>query len=221
MRKPLFFLLFFLVVTALYAEDITTIMNPVVKVETVGIYAYFDQNSNRIVVKDTPYYAAGLVMNSYKTLEGRYESKILTVAHINHGNPVYVKGKVAKVELIDFQYDRMILTADFQHKHKIKLLPENGKYTVGEKVKIVGYHRGEKMIWETMIGKIRGIWIYLGKDIPRGVSGGGVFNKKDELIGMMIGKDPDDLGASVAIAQSIFFLREFLYGDGTHVVYKK
>jgi len=156
-----------------------------------------------------PYYAGAIALNNYKTDKG-YMTKYLTVAHINHGRPLYVLGREAEIEKIDFSNDMMILNAKkLGEKKTVKLLPEDGKYKLGEKIVIWGYHRGELMRWNRIVGKIKGGLIYLDVNIPHGVSGGGVFNSKNELIGIMIGKDSENVDVSIAL--SVFLIRRFLY----------
>jgi len=144
-------------------------------------------------------------VNTYKSFGGGViidYCYVLSVAHLIDGE-IFVSGLASRA--IRMTDDLVYIRVPHSFERKVKFAK---KADLLEKVYIVGYPLGKKMIIPATICGIHGYTIFLNAKVVAGMSGGGVFNEKGELVGIVHGGSgtPEKL----LVATSFVAIKRFL-----------
>jgi len=142
---------------------------------------------------------------SYKKLGGGIIIQnyyVLSVAHLANAM-IFVNGLPSEIKKLDD--DLMYLQVPYNFNRKVKFAKE---VHLLEKVYIVGYPTGKKMVIPATICGIDNYVLYLDAKVIGGMSGGGIFNEKGELVGIVHGGK--GYPEQILVASSFVAIKRFL-----------
>ena len=132
------------------------------------------------------YYCSGVVIK-----ENYQFTKVLTCKHCAvSADKVLVEGQEVILTVVSTTEDLavMIVKGSISNKEPVKFASHNP--STNERIKYVGYPKGRLFQRQSTITKtINKDWYYANLGIIKGCSGGGVFNKRNKLVGIIWGRD--------------------------------
>lgn len=141
---------------------------------------------------------------------------VLSVDHLYRKKGVYVgedafeydkKRTKAKVICRSPELDLMLIQSEICSEQPVRFaMPQ-----VGDEVSVVSWpYTHQRLEYHGRIAGIKFPYVYLDMNLSLGMSGGGVFNKRGELVGMISFKITDGMGGTVGGAIHVEAIRVFL-----------